>query len=97
MAPFSLRGRRLIFVKSNVAEDPELLFKSIDDIAFRDPLSAESRKIRTVLLLAGAVSDKWPVHVYIDGARVVGRWLADRMDEAFEHGFSVAAQEIDGR
>lgn len=55
MAPFSLKGWRLIFVKSNAAEDPELLFKSIDDIAFRDPLSAESRKIRTALLLAGGV------------------------------------------
>ncbi|KVC49868.1 hypothetical protein WS58_06255 [Burkholderia pseudomultivorans] len=43
------------------------------------------------------MSDKWPVHVYIDGTKVVGRWLSDRMDEAFEHGFMVAAQEIDQR
>ena len=42
-------------------------------------------------------SDKWPVHVYINGEKIVGQWLADRMDEAFDFGFGVAAQEIDQR
>ncbi|MFP3644995.1 hypothetical protein [Paraburkholderia sp. SIMBA_054] len=44
-----------------------------------------------------AASDKWPVHIYIDGTKVVGQWLADRMEEAFEHGFTIATQEIDQR
>ncbi|WP_124516100.1 hypothetical protein [Burkholderia stagnalis] len=42
-----------------------------------------------------ANSDKYPVHIYIDGEKVVGRFLADNMNEGFDLGFSVAAQEID--
>lgn len=42
-----------------------------------------------------ANSDKYPVHIYIDGTKVVGKFLADRIDEGFDLGFSVAAQEID--
>ncbi|MFM0155693.1 hypothetical protein [Paraburkholderia sediminicola] len=40
-------------------------------------------------------SDKYPVHVYIDGEKVVGKFIADRMEEAFDYGFVIAAQEID--
>lgn len=42
-----------------------------------------------------ARSDKWPVHVYIDGQKVIGQALADRMSEAFEFGFDLAHREID--
>jgi len=42
-----------------------------------------------------ANSDKYPVHIYIDGTKVVGKFLADRIGEGFDLGFSVAAQEID--
>ncbi|MFP4889288.1 hypothetical protein [Paraburkholderia sp. EG304] len=56
-------------------------------------------KGRKVEVVTGydANSDKYPVHVYIDGEKVVGRFIADRMSEGFDLGFSIAAQELDQR
>jgi hypothetical protein len=54
-------------------------------------------KDRKVAVVTGydVQSDKWPIQVYIDGQKVVGQRLADRMDEAFDEGFAIAQQEID--
>lgn len=42
-----------------------------------------------------AKSDKYPVHIYIDGEKVIGTHIADRMEEGFDLGFNVAVKEID--
>ena len=42
-----------------------------------------------------AVSDRWPVHVYINGQKLIGQWSCDRMNEAFDEGFRLAQVEID--
>ncbi|SAL26292.1 hypothetical protein [Caballeronia telluris] len=42
-------------------------------------------------------TDKWPIHIYIDGKKVEGQWIVDSMDEAFDAGFQVAQQEIEAR
>ncbi|WP_322009271.1 hypothetical protein [Paraburkholderia sp. J12] len=61
----------------------------------------EEYKGRTIEVATGydAMSDKWPVHIYItrDGSRhkVEGRFLSDTEREAFDFGFATAATEID--
>ncbi len=57
----------------------------------------DTYKGREIVIATGydARSDKWPVHIYIDGERVPGQWLCDRIDEAFDAGFRVAEAEID--
>ncbi|WP_321904447.1 hypothetical protein [Paraburkholderia tropica] len=42
-----------------------------------------------------ARSDRWPVHVYIDGQKVSGQASADNMSEAFDYGFALAQREIE--
>lgn len=46
-----------------------------------------------------AMSDRWPVHIYITRGttrrKVEGRFLADSEHEAFDFGFATAAREID--
>lgn len=46
-----------------------------------------------------SVSDKWPVHIYIEHAgvrrKVDGRFLSDTESEAFDFGFATAVSEID--
>lgn len=59
-------------------------------------------KGRKIMVATGydARSDKWPVHVYIEGLdkktrKVEGQWLADSQTEAFDEGFRIAVHEID--
>ncbi|WP_146055200.1 hypothetical protein [Paraburkholderia eburnea] len=58
-------------------------------------------KGRTIEVATGydAMSDKWPVHIYIThgGVRrkVEGRFISDSEQEAFDFGFAAAATEID--
>lgn len=45
-----------------------------------------------------AISDKWPVHVYVDGAKAQGMAArSDSMREAFIFGFSWAMEAIETR
>ncbi|TGN96924.1 hypothetical protein [Burkholderia sp. USMB20] len=60
-------------------------------------VQTDTYKGRTIEVVTGYEirSDKWPFHVYIDGHKVVGQFIADRMDEAFDGGFQIAESEID--
>jgi len=60
-------------------------------------LQTDSYKGRVIEVVTGydAQSDKYPIHIYVDGQKVVGSWRADRMSEAFDEGFRIAAAEID--
>ena len=48
-----------------------------------------------------AMSDKWPIHVYLtspDGkarSKVRGSWLSDSMQEAFDAGFEIGIRAVD--
>jgi hypothetical protein len=60
-------------------------------------VQSETHKGRAVEVVTGfdIQSDKYPIHIYIDGQKIAGSWRADSMSEAFDEGFRVAAAEID--
>jgi len=60
-------------------------------------LQTDTYKDRKIEVVTGydVQSDKYPIHIYIDGQKVVGSWRADSMSEAFDEGFRIAGAEID--